>query len=144
MKKKEKNSGGGWAARGITVVVLGIVLAYLKMTNPALADYQEVVLEPAAEERSSNASDAMLFSILQSISMGTDSVADDQGQTGTLSLLMDRTQRSDYLFFSVYSTEYDYCESQAVTRERTKMLGIAGKFYTFQEDGCPTSERATG
>ncbi len=144
MKKKQKKSGWRWGVRGIAVAVLGIVLVYLKATNPTLADYQEVVLEPAAEERSSNASDAMLVSILQSISMGTDSVADDQGQIGTLSLLMDRTRRSDYLFCSVYSTEYGYCESQTVKWERTKMLGIAGKFYTFQEGGCPTSERATG
>jgi hypothetical protein len=116
---------------------------YLAVTNPALADYQEVVLVPAAEERST-ASDAMLVSILQSIPMGADSVDDDQGQTDSLSLLKDRTKRSNYLFFSVYSTEYDYCESQTMKREHTKMLGIAGKFHTLEEGGCPTSERATG
>ncbi len=80
----------------------------------------------------------------QSIPMATDSVDDDQGQTDTLSLLIDRTKRSSYLFFSVYSTEYDYCENQPMKREHTKMLGIAGKFHTLEEGGCPTSERVTG
>ncbi len=141
--KKEKKSGLGLGVIGIAVAALGLVLVYLATTNPALADYQEVVLKPAAEERST-ASDAMLISILQSIPMATDSVDDDQGQTDTLSLLIDRTKRSSYLFFSVYSTEYDYCESQPMKREHTKMLGIAGKFHTLEEGGCPTSERVTG
>ncbi|MDA2909349.1 DUF4359 domain-containing protein [Nitrospiraceae bacterium AH_259_D15_M11_P09] len=141
--KKEKKSGWALGVIGIGVAVLGSVLAYLATTNPALADYRTVVLEPAAQERS-NASDAMLVSILQSIPMGADSVDDDQGQTGTLSLLMSRTQRNNYLFFSVYSTEYDYCEGQTMKRESTKMLGIAGKFHTLEEGGCPTSEQATG
>ena len=141
--KKEKKSGWGLGVIGIAVAALGLVLVYLATTNPALADYQEVVLKPAAEERST-ASDAMLVSILQSIPMATDSVDDDQGQTDTLSLLIDRTKRSSYLFFSVYSTEYDYCESQPMKREHTKTLGIAGKFHTLEEGGCPTSERVTG
>ena len=142
-EKKEKKLWWGWGVIGIGVAVLGSVLVYLAVANPALADYRTVVLEPAAQERS-NASDAMLVSILQSIPMATDSVDDDQGQTGTLSLLMGRTQRSNYLFFSVYSTEYDYCEGQTMKREHTKMMGIAGKFYTLEEDGCPTMEQVTG
>ncbi|MFQ5991676.1 MAG: DUF4359 domain-containing protein [Nitrospiraceae bacterium] len=143
MKKQQKKSG--MIVGGVVVVALGGLMAFLALTNPAMADYQEVILTPAAEKRASaSASDAMLVSILQSVPMGADSMSGSEGQdqSGMMNLLMSRTHRSNYMLFSIYTTEYDYCEGQAVNRDSTTMIGIAGGFHMWDDGECPVTEGA--
>ena len=143
MKKQQKKTG--WIVGGVVVVALGGLMAFLALTNPAMADYQEVILTPAAEKRASaSASDAMLVSILQAVPMVADSMSESEGQdqSGMMNLLMSRTHRSNYMLFSIYTTEYDYCEGQTVNRDSTTMIGIAGGFHMWDDAECPVTEGA--
>ncbi|WP_447976971.1 DUF4359 domain-containing protein [Candidatus Nitrospira bockiana] len=115
------------------LVALSGAFIVLGVSNPALPDYEAQVLTEAAKHRQSP-SDAMLASVLQSISL-------PRGQEGPntatpVSLLANRTKRANYVVFSVYTTEYDYCESS--TRAVGRSLGIAGKFYTLEKGECPS------
>ena len=44
--------------------------------------------------------------------------------------------RSNYGMFSVYSTEFDYCEGNGAVRTVGRSLGIAGKFYILDKGEC--------
>ena len=121
-----------WAT-GITFM-FGMTLAGLGASNPELPAYQKVVLTSVAQERQS-ASDAMLTSILQSISIPISSTDQSAQPPSVLTVLTDRTKRANYVMFSVYTTEFDYCEGNAV-RTVGRSLGIAGTFYTFEKGDC--------
>ena len=124
-----------------TAVGMGAALLALGLTNPALSEYQAQVLSPAAQERR-NSSDALLASILQSLPIAS-SAQDSQDPSGLLTLLTDRTKRENYFIMSVYSTEYDYCQGNTVSRSVGKTVGIAGKFYTLRKGDCPTQDKAS-
>jgi hypothetical protein len=123
-------------AKRITVLLLAVgMLAILGASNPDLLEYQQKVLADVAQERQS-ASDAMLTSILQSIAIPGRSAHDNAQAPSVLTVLTDRTRRSNYVMFSVYTTEFDYCESQNAVRSVGRSLGIAGKFYTLEKGEC--------
>ena len=125
----------------IGVTMLGAGFVALGVSNPAPLDYQAQVLAPVAEERRS-ASDAMLTSILQSIEVPKPSSGSTRDAPNALALLADRTKRANYVVFSVYSTEFDYCDTATPTRAVGRSLGIAGTFYTLDTGTCPNSRRS--
>ena len=121
-----------------TIVVLLIsagTFIGLGASNPDLLDYQKEVLTPVAQERHS-ASDAMLTSILQSISLPSSSAGKSDRAPSVFTVLTDRTRRANYGMFSVYSTEFDYCEGNGAVRTVGRSLGIAGKFYILDKGEC--------
>ena len=123
-------------AKGVIALLLfGGMLSALGISNPDLFAYQQTVLTVVAQERQS-ASDAMLTSILQSIAIPSSSMGKSEHAPSVLTVLTDRTRRSNYVMFSVYTTEFDYCESQNAVRTAGRSLGIAGKFYTFDKGEC--------
>jgi len=123
-------------AKGAMVLLLFVgMLAVLGASNPDLLAYQQTVLTVVAQQRQS-ASDAMLTSILQSIAIPGRSAHDNGHAPSVLTVLTDRTRRSNYVMFSVYTTEFDYCGSQNAVRSVGRSLGIAGKFYTLDEGEC--------
>jgi len=123
-------------AKGMmTLLLFGGMLAALGVSNPDLLAYQQTVLTVVAQERQS-ASDAMLTSILQSIAIPSSSMGKSEHAPSVLTVLTDRTRRSNYVMFSVYTTEFDYCESQNAVRTAGRSLGIAGKFYTLDKGEC--------
>lgn len=123
------------------VIVLGAGFIALGLSNPAPLEYQAQVLAPMAEHRHS-ASDAMLTSILQSIELPKSSPGKEREIPNVLALLTDRTKRANYVVFSVYSTELDYCDSATPSRAVGRSLGIAGAFYTLDKGACPPSHRS--
>ena len=122
-----------WAMVGL--LMSGGALIGLGASNPELPDYQKDVLAPVAQERPS-ASDAMLTSILQSISIPSASAGKSGPAPSVLTVLTDRTRRANYGMFSVYSTEFDYCEENSALRTVGRSLGIAGKFYVLDKGEC--------
>jgi hypothetical protein len=123
-------------AKGVMALLLfGGMLGALGVSNPDLLAYQQTVLTVVAQERQS-ASDAMLTSILQSIAIPSSSMSKSEHAPSVLTVLTDRTRRSNYVMFSIYSTEFDYCESQNAVRTAGRSLGIAGKFYTLDKGEC--------
>jgi hypothetical protein len=123
-------------AKGVMALLLfGGMLGALGVSNPDLLAYQQTVLTVVAQERQS-ASDAMLTSILQSIAIPSSSMSKSEHAPSVLTVLTDRTRRSNYVMFSVYTTEFDYCESQNAVRTAGRSLGIAGKFYTLDKGEC--------
>jgi len=123
-------------AKGVmALLLLGGMLGALGISNPDLLAYQQTVLTVVAQERQS-ASDAMLTSILQSIAIPSSSMSKSEHAPSVLTVLTDRTRRSNYVMFSVYTTEFDYCESQNAVRTAGRSLGIAGKFYTLDKGEC--------
>ncbi|MDQ6732607.1 MAG: DUF4359 domain-containing protein [Nitrospirota bacterium] len=123
----------------IALLLFSGMLAVFGLSNPDLLDYQKAVLTGVALERQS-ASDAMLTSILQSIAIPSSSMDKSEHAPSVLTVLTDRTRRSNYVMFSVYTTEFDYCESQNAVRTVGRSLGIVGKFYTLDKGEC-RSER---
>jgi hypothetical protein len=121
--------------RVMALLLFGGMFAALGASNPDLLAYQETVLTVVAQERQS-ASDAMLTSILQSIAIPSSSMSKSEHAPSVLTVLTDRTRRSNYVMFSIYSTEFDYCESQNAVRTAGRSLGIAGKFYTLDKGEC--------
>jgi hypothetical protein len=128
-----------WPLIGVTVLGTGFLA--LGLSNPAPLEYQTRVLAPMVEQRHS-ASDAMLTSILQSIDLPKSSTGKDRETPNALALLSDRTKRANYVVFSVYSTELDYCDSATPSRAVGRSLGIAGTFYTLDNGACPSSHRS--
>ncbi|MGH7233401.1 MAG: DUF4359 domain-containing protein [Nitrospiraceae bacterium] len=126
---------------GATALLIGFVCV-LGLTNPALSEYQTQILMPAAQDRHSS-SDTLLASILQSLPTSSASPS-SQDPSGLLPVLMNRTKRENYLILSVYSTEFDYCQGNSVSRSVGKAIGIAGKFYVVQTGACPNEEKASG
>ncbi|MEP6888299.1 MAG: DUF4359 domain-containing protein [Nitrospirales bacterium] len=125
-----------WSQRAIVMLLIsGGAFIGLGASNPELLDYQKEVLEPVAQERHS-ASDAMLTSILQSISIPSSSAGNSEPAPSVLTVLTDRTRRANYRMFSVYSTEFDYCEGNSAVRTVGRSLGIAGKFYILDKGEC--------
>ena len=123
-------------AKGVMALLLfGGMFGALGISNPDLLAYQQTVLTVVAQERQS-ASDAMLTSILQSIAIPSSSMSKSEHAPSVLTVLTDRTRRSNYVMFSVYTTEFDYCESQNAVRTAARSLGIAGKFYTLDKGEC--------
>jgi len=123
-------------AKGVMALLLfGGMLGAFGVSNPDLLAYQQTVLTVVAQERQS-ASDAMLTSILQSIAIPSSSMSKSEHALSVLTVLTDRTRRSNYVMFSVYTTEFDYCESQNAVRTAGRSLGIAGKFYTLDKGAC--------
>ena len=131
-----KRESSLWPMIGLTM--LGGVFMALGWSNPVLLDYQAQVLGPAVQVRRS-ASDAMLTSILQSIPLPKTSSESGREAPNVLMLLTDRTKRANYVVFSVYSTEFDYCDSATPSRAVGRSLGIAGTFYTLEKGACPAS-----
>jgi hypothetical protein len=121
--------------RVMALLLFGGMFAALGASNPDLLAYQETVLTVVAQERQS-ASDAMLTSILQSIAIPSSSMSKSEHAPSVLTVLTDRTRRSNYVMFSIYSTEFDYCENQNAVRTAGRSLGIAGKFYTLDKGEC--------
>jgi hypothetical protein len=121
--------------RVMALLLFGGMFAALGASNPDLLAYQETVLTVVAQERQS-ASDAMLTSILQSIAIPSSSMSKSEHAPSVLTVLTDRTRRSNYVMFSIYTTEFDYCESQNAVRTAGRSLGIAGKFYTLDKGEC--------
>jgi hypothetical protein len=124
---------------GAAVIIGGILLA-LGLSNPALSEYQTQILVPAAQERRSS-SDAFLASILQSLPIAAAPSQDSQDPSGLLTVLTNRTKRDNYLFLSLYSTELDYCQGNTMSRNLSKTVGIAGRFYTLEKGDCPAPEK---
>ena len=124
-----------YAKRMMVLLLCGGLPVMLGASNPDLLEYQQAVLTVVAQERQS-ASDAMLTSILQSIAIPGRSAQDCAQGPSVLTVLTDRTKRSNYVMFSVYTTEFDYCESQNAVRSVGRSLGIAGKFYTLEKGEC--------
>jgi len=123
-------------AKAMMVLLLaGGMFAILGASNPDLLEYQQKVLAVVAQERQS-ASDAMLTSILQSIAIPGRSAHDNAQTPSVLTVLTDRTRRSNYVMFSVYTTEFGYCESENAVRSMGRSLGIAGTFYTLDKGEC--------
>ena len=131
-----KRESSLWPLIGLTM--LGGMFVALGWSNPVLLDYQAQVLGPAVQDRRS-ASDAMLTSILQSIPLPKTSSENGREAPNVLMLLTDRTKRANYVVFSVYSTEFDYCDSATPSRAVGRSLGIAGTFYTLEKGDCPAS-----
>ena len=123
------------ATKVVVPLLVGGILAAFGLSNPDLPQYQQTVLIAVAQERQS-ASDAMLTSILQSIAIPGRSAHDGAQAPSVLTVLTDRTKRSNYVMFSVYTTEFDYCESQTAVRSVGRSLGIAGKVYTLDKGEC--------
>jgi hypothetical protein len=123
-----------WAL--MLTVIVGAISAVLGTSNPDLQDYQQEVLSPLAQERHSTA-DAMLTSILQSIAIPRSDDARQPPAPTVLTILTDRTKRSNYGMFSVYTTEFDYCEENHAVRTIGRSLAIAGKFYMIEKGECP-------
>nr|MBA3754563.1 DUF4359 domain-containing protein [Nitrospira sp.] len=73
---------------------------------------------------------------LQSISIPSSSAGNSEPAPSVLTVLTDRTRRANYGMFSVYSTEFDYCEGNSVVRTVGRSLGIAGKFYILDKGEC--------
>jgi len=122
----------------LALVVLSGGFVLLGIFNPAMPEYQSRVLTAAAEERRSP-SDAVLSSILQSISLpGRARLSEERPSPVTL--LVNRTTRSNYVVFSVYSTEFDYCDGSSA-RAIGRTLAIAGRFYTIEKGACPSNQR---
>jgi hypothetical protein len=125
-----------WSKQALVVLLIsGGAFVGLGASNPELLDYQQEVLMPVAQERHS-ASDAMLTSILQSISIPSSSAGTNEPGPNVLTVLTDRTRRTNYGMFSVYSTEFDYCEGNSSVRTVGRSLGIAGKFYILDKGEC--------
>jgi hypothetical protein len=124
---------------GAAAALLVSLVSVLGITNPDLSEYREQILVPAAQQRQSS-SDALLASILQSLPMGS-SPESSQDSSGPLSVLVNRTKRDNYAILSVYSTEFDYCQGNTVSRSVGKTLGIAGKFYVLETGDCPAQEK---
>jgi len=123
-------------AKAMMVLLLaGGMFAILGASNPDLLEYQQKVLAVVARERQSP-SDAMLTSILQSIAIPGRSAHDNAQTPSVLTVLTDRTRRSNYVMFSVYTTEFGYCESENAVRSMGRSLGIAGTFYTLDKGEC--------
>lgn len=121
-----------------SLIVLGVAFVLLSLFNPALPDYQLQVLAPIAQARHS-ASDAVLSSILQSISLpGKENTGEESPNPVTL--LVNRTTRSNYVVFSVYTTEFDYCDGNSA-RAVGRTLAIAGRFYTIEKGDCSPGHR---
>jgi hypothetical protein len=118
----------------VLVISAGTLIG-LVASNPELQDYQKQVLAPVAEERPS-ASDAMLTSILQSIAIPSSSAGTIDPAPSVLTVLTDRTRRANYGMFSIYSTEFNYCEGNSAVRTVGRSLGIAGKFYSLDKGEC--------
>lgn len=117
----------------LSAILIAAILVYCGLSNPTFSDYQREVLAPVVQAQSS-ASDAMLVSILQSIQLpGQPS---QTSQPSPLTLLSDRTKRNNFILFSVYTTEHDFCPGNALSREWTATLGMAGRFYTLRRGGC--------
>ena len=119
----------------VILLISGGAFIGLGASNPELLDYQREVLAPVAQERHS-ASDAMLTSILQSISVSNSSTGKSSPAPSVLTVLTDRTRRANYGMFSVYSTEFDYCEGNSAVRMVGRSLGIAGNFYILDKGEC--------
>jgi hypothetical protein len=130
-----RNRWSKWAL--VVLLICGGAFVGLGASNPELLDYQQEVLMPVAQERHS-ASDAMLTSILQSISIPSSSAGTSEPAPNVLTVLTDRTRRTNYGMFSVYSTEFDYCEDNSSVRTVGRSLGIAGKFYILDTGECRT------
>jgi hypothetical protein len=130
-----RNRWSKWAL--VVLLICGGAFVGLGASNPELWDYQQEVLMPVAQERHS-ASDAMLTSILQSISIPSSSAGTSEPAPNVLTVLTDRTRRTNYGMFSVYSTEFDYCEGNSSVRTVGRSLGIAGKFYILDTGECRT------
>jgi hypothetical protein len=128
-----RNRWSKWAM--VVLLISGGAFIGLGASNPELLDYQKEVLAPVAQERHS-ASDAMLTSILQSISIPSSSVGKSEPAPSILTVLTDRTRRANYGMFSVYSTEFEYCEGNSAVRTVGRSLGIAGKFYILDKGEC--------
>jgi Domain of unknown function (DUF4359) len=125
-----------WSKWTIVVLLIGAgAFIGLGASNPELLDYQKEVLAPVAQERPS-ASDAMLTSILQSISIPSSSPGQSEPAPSVLTVLTDRTRRANYGMFSVYSTEFEYCDGNSAVRTVGRSLGIAGKFYILDKGEC--------
>jgi hypothetical protein len=119
----------------VVLLISGGAFIGLGVSNPELLDYQKEVLAPVAQERHI-ASDAMLTSILQSIPIPSSSAGKGEPAPSVLTVLTDRTRRANYGMFSVYSTEFDYCEGNSAVRTVGRSLGIAGKFYILDKGEC--------
>ena len=130
-----RNRWSKWAL--VVLLICGGAFVGLGASNPELLDYQQEVLMPVAQERHS-ASDAMLTSILQSISIPSSSAGTSEPAPNVLTVLTDRTRRTNYGMFSVYSTGFDYCEDNSSVRTVGRSLGIAGKFYILDTGECRT------
>lgn len=128
-----RNQWSKWAM--VALLIFGGTFVGLRASNPELLDYQKEVLVPVAQERHS-ASDAMLTSILQSISIPSSSAGTSNPAPNVLTVLTDRTRRTNYGMFSVYLTEFDYCEGNSSVRTVGRSLGIAGKFYILDKGEC--------
>lgn len=128
-----RNPWSKWAM-GVLLISGGAFLG-LGASNPELLDYQKEVLGPVAQDRHS-VSDAMLTSILQSISIPSSSAGNSEPAPSVLTVLKDRTRRANYGIFSVYSTEFEYCEGNSAVRTVGRSLGIAGKFYILDKGAC--------
>jgi hypothetical protein len=121
-------------AMGMLLISGGAFIG-LGASNPELPHYQKEVLAPVAQERHS-ASDAMLTSILRSIPIPNSSTGNSEPAPSVLTVLTDRTRRANYGMFSLYSTEFDYCEGNGAVRTVGRSLGIAGKFYILDKGEC--------
>ena len=128
-----RNRWSKWAM--VVLLISGPAFIGLAASNPELLDYQQKVLTPVAQERHS-ASDAMLTSILQSISIPNSSAGTNEPAPSVLTVLTDRTRRTNYGMFSVYSTEFEYCEGNSAVRTVGRSLGIAGTFYILDKGEC--------
>ncbi len=120
------------------------ILVYLGMTNPTLSDYQAQILTPAAETRR-HSSDSLVASIVRSVPIPGYSSPEvyPNDQSGIISLLTNRTLRSNFLFFSIYATQYDFCPNDKVNREIKRTLGIANRFLDLGTSGCPAQTHAS-
>jgi hypothetical protein len=124
-------------AKGVMALLLfGGMLGALGVSNPDLLAYQQTVLTVVAQERRSTSDAMLLTSILQSIAIPSSSMGKSEHAPSVLTVLTDRTRRFNYVMFSVYTTEFDYCESQNAVRTAGRSLGIAGKFYTLDKGEC--------
>lgn len=130
-----------WIILGDTLLMGA--LAFLFLTNPVLSDYQAQVLTRAAEERR-HTSDSLVASIVRSVSIPGYQAreGDSNDPSGMISLLTNRTMRSNFLFLSFYDTQYDFCPGDKVNREVKRTMGIVGKFIDLGTNGCPASKQA--
>jgi hypothetical protein len=131
-----------WIILGDTLLMGA--LAFLFLTNPVLSNYQAQVLTPAAEERR-HTSDSLVASIVRSVPIPGYQAQEGNSNdpSGMISLLTNRTTRSNFLFFSFYDTQYDFCPNDKVNREIKRTLGIADRFVDLGTSGCPAQTHAT-
>jgi hypothetical protein len=141
VKKSLKKPYLKWIILG-DALLIGI-LVYLGMTNPTLSDYQAQILTPAAEARR-HTSDSLVASIVRSVPIpGHPAQKDPNDQSGIISLLTNRTTMSNFLFFSFYDTQYDFCPNDKVNRQIKRTLGIADQFVDLGTSGCPAQTHAS-